>query len=72
MLVTWEQLQRKVRRSKSAAKRNAAIRNARICPACQECYEPCVEVAIIGHNIWHLVPFLGAQQIGLGLSAMSS
>jgi hypothetical protein len=67
MLVTWEQLQRKVRRSKML--RSAMqIRNAGICPACQECYEPCVEVAIIGHNAWHLVPVSVHSGFAWGIS----
>jgi hypothetical protein len=67
MLVTWEQLQRKVRRSKML--RSAMqIRNAQVCPTCQECYEPCVEVAIIGHNAWHLVPVSVHRRFARGCS----
>jgi hypothetical protein len=63
MLVTWERLQRKVWRSK-VLRDVMRARNAQICPACRECYEPCVEVAITGHNIWHLVPI--SVHIGFG------
>jgi len=67
MLVTWERLRRKVRRSK-VLKSIMQVRNARICPACQECYEPCVEVAIIGHNVWHLVPISVHSRFAFGHS----
>jgi len=67
MLVTWEQLRRKVRRSK-VLKSIMQVRNARICPACQECYEPCVEVVITGHNIWHLVPISVHSGFAFGYS----
>jgi hypothetical protein len=67
MLVTWKQLQRKVGRSKMLQS-VMRIRNAQICPACRECYEPCVEVAIMGHNIWHLVPISVHSGLAWGCS----
>ncbi len=67
MLVTWKKLQSKVRRSKVLLS-VMRVRNAQICPACQECYEPCVGVAIIGHNIWHLVPISVHRGFAFGYS----
>jgi hypothetical protein len=48
MLVQWKQIEEMLQKDQ--------FRHARVCPACQERYEPCIAVGIVGVYVIHLLP----------------